>query len=53
MEVIGSGEFSGTSMIAMPAASSTAAIAVTSSGCTPRRMAISGQRVRNEVSDIG
>ena len=49
----GRGELSGTSTIAIPAASSAPAIAPASSGATPRRIAISGQRdsqARNPVT---
>ena len=46
MEVMGSGELSGTSMMARPAVSRAVAMAAASSGRTPRRMAMRGQRER-------
>lgn len=44
----GSGEFIGTSTMAIPALSKAAAISAASPGRTPRRMAISGQRASQQ-----
>jgi hypothetical protein len=44
MLTIGVGEFSGTSITAKPLSSSSAAIGMTSSGRTPRRIATRSQR---------
>ena len=48
IEVNGSGEFSGTSMMPMPATTIASAIASTSSGVTPRRIATNGMAASAE-----